>query len=414
MIMRFLSLLILLILAVGKVIAQSDFRPGYVITHSKDTLQGLIDYRGEIRNMKVCTYKESNDHVPKEFLPQDIYGYRFDTGKFFISKHIHNKNFNDTVFVEFLLKGISNLYFFKSTSYTAYFIEPEDGDLVELRSEDIEFTKDDNSNKVYIRKDRTYIGLLNYTFSDYPELQKQIANTELSHKGLLQITRKYHEYKCDDESCIIYEKKLPVLKILLLPYIGYSVDFYRTKGSSLEKFDFDASHSLVGGLELNFIIPRVNEKLSIFTICQIKQQQFQGHYHQPSVYNENNFVADIQNTSVLLAGGLKYTYPKGTFKPTMGIGLYKDWSANGEAMITETATTNSGEIRSSKTDIDGVNTSKLGMVFTIGGLVILKKATPFFNVSFFTGKGKYRYVSSPVSPTNEFTKSLQVAIGVMF
>ena len=102
--------------------AQSDFRPGYIITNSLDTLPGLIDYRGEIRNMKVCTFKENKAAPAREFNPGDIYGYRYNSGKFYITKKIKTEEFSEPVFVEFLLKGISNLFFYRSFNYIAYFL----------------------------------------------------------------------------------------------------------------------------------------------------------------------------------------------------------------------------------------------------------------------------------------------------
>lgn len=37
--------------------AQTDFRPGYYTTWENDTVYGLIDYRSEIRNSKICEYR---------------------------------------------------------------------------------------------------------------------------------------------------------------------------------------------------------------------------------------------------------------------------------------------------------------------------------------------------------------------
>ncbi|WP_025007342.1 hypothetical protein, partial [Marinilabilia salmonicolor] len=192
--------------------AQSDFRPGFIITNSLDTLHGFVDYRGEIRNMKVCNFKEHKAAPAREFNPGDIYGYRYNSGKFYITKQIKTEAFSDTVFVEFLLKGISNLFFYRSLNYTAYFIESEKGELLELKAEDIEIEKD---GAIYYRESKKYIGLLNYAFSDIPEIRQNIADAELNHKSMIQITRKYHDYKCSDDACIVYEKKIPVLKVEL-------------------------------------------------------------------------------------------------------------------------------------------------------------------------------------------------------
>ena len=47
-------------MSVTPIIAQSDFRPGYYITNDLDTVFGLIDYRGEIRDSRICVTLSRN------------------------------------------------------------------------------------------------------------------------------------------------------------------------------------------------------------------------------------------------------------------------------------------------------------------------------------------------------------------
>lgn len=65
------------------------FRNGYYITLENDTVYGLIDYRGEVRNSQTCVFKMSEVAEPEKFDPSEIQAYRFTDGKFYISKQIN-------------------------------------------------------------------------------------------------------------------------------------------------------------------------------------------------------------------------------------------------------------------------------------------------------------------------------------
>lgn len=81
-----INLCIILLLCLLNLNGQTNFRPGYVITNSNDTLQGLIDNKGDVKNAKNCEFKESADAKVKEFKPFGIKGFRFKDDKYFVSK----------------------------------------------------------------------------------------------------------------------------------------------------------------------------------------------------------------------------------------------------------------------------------------------------------------------------------------
>ena len=174
--MRLLLFLGLIVTSLFNASAQSDFRPGFIITNSLDTVHGLVDYRGEVRNMKTCIFKESIEDEAKEFLPGDILGYRFaNTGKFFVTKRINTEELNDYVFVEFLLKGITNLYYYKNNTYSAYFVDSEETELLELNNKIIEVEK---NGITYTKVDNKYIGVLIYALAEtYPPHPQQTSHS---------------------------------------------------------------------------------------------------------------------------------------------------------------------------------------------------------------------------------------------
>ena len=83
--------------------AQPDYRPGYIIANSNDTLYGKIAYRGDMRMRKICKFKTDGNEIVK-YTPYDIVAYRFEEGKYFVSREVSDKK----VFLEYLLKGQVN------------------------------------------------------------------------------------------------------------------------------------------------------------------------------------------------------------------------------------------------------------------------------------------------------------------
>lgn len=65
-----------LLISTGLLKAQSDFRPGYIIQNSGDTLYGQIDYRGDLLMGSVCKFKGAVD-TTQAYAPSDIMAYRF-------------------------------------------------------------------------------------------------------------------------------------------------------------------------------------------------------------------------------------------------------------------------------------------------------------------------------------------------
>ncbi|TCO08407.1 hypothetical protein [Natronoflexus pectinivorans] len=402
--MQRLILLSLLSLVFISLSAQSDFRAGYIITNSMDTIHGFIDHRGEIRNMRICSFKESIEGPEKEFLPGEIYGYRFNSGKFYISKEINTEEVNDIVFVEFLLMGISNLYYYRNSSYNAYFIETEDKELLELRRSIDEIQRD---GRVYRRSNDSYQGVLNYAFSDYPEIRNEIFKTDFSHKSLIQITRRYHDYKCSDEACIIFEKRLPVLRVEIKPMIGYALSGITFKNTQVDHINFQMSSSSFAGIALNFIAPRWNEKTSFLVNLTFNEDYYYGSLSQG--INSINSYYHIYNTNLISSFSLKYTYPGNQIKPELFVGLFgKTILKSDTEFYTERFSSYNQRVRTTRLDDESFRKFTKGVTGGIGiEYNLLKKLRAFSNFSYYYG------ISSQVQIESIFT-SYRFSTGLTF
>lgn len=193
--------------------AQTDFRSGYVIDNVGDTLFGEINYQRESALALRCEFRQNETAEKQLYHPDDIQGLRFNDSKYFVSKEVDGKK----VFLEFLINGEVNIYFYRSdsgegSSEDRYFLEKDDTDLIEIPYSEKMIEKD---GKSYEHKSTLHMGLLTYHLEDAPKLKSKITSiTKPGHKNLIKLGKAYHEQVCEDGvECIVYEKRNPAFKL---------------------------------------------------------------------------------------------------------------------------------------------------------------------------------------------------------
>lgn len=185
--------------------AQSDFRPGYIITLQGDTVKGLINYRGDIGNAKDCIFKKEVDQEKIIYAPDQIKSYRFIDGKYYISTNYLNYKFKNQVFVEYIIKGSISIYYYRD-DITDHYYTSKDTLVIELDHHEIEATIPENGNLVQ-RKSQKYKGQLKYLMSDQPALFNKVDGIVCNTKDLISLTREYQKLSCPSQECLTYEKK---------------------------------------------------------------------------------------------------------------------------------------------------------------------------------------------------------------
>lgn len=332
-IMFVISIALILILTLQQVSAQSDFRNGYYITLQNDTVYGLIDYRGEVKNAQTCIYKKDNVTEQLKFNPGEINAYRFTDGKFYISRQIKTGDIERTVFLEFLVDGITNLYFFRDINNYIYFLEDKNGKMLELSNETI--TDNVEGKGKVQRNTNRHIGILKATFADCKEIQPQINNVSLGHKSLIKLTKNYHNYVCNDQTCIVYEKTVQPVEVRFASALKAGVaNFHFDKGIFLN-YNFDPDLFFGAGFLINTVFPGINEKLSFEAGLDFNLYKFHGSYDDlnSSIKELYNVYFDLFTAQPTLA--VKYTFPKGTIRPTIAVGGYADiFVGNKQEVIT--------------------------------------------------------------------------------
>jgi len=191
--------LLLLTIKINSVSGQTNFREGFIINNQHDTIKGLIDYRGDIKNSTTCIFKKDENSTPIKYLPGEIKGYRFMDGKFYISRLVKVGDEEKNLFLEYLVNGIVDLYYYRDFENDYYFVEKECEDMIELTNEKKELIRDAR-NEYYSKSivySNLYIGILKALFADCEEVAKKADNTKFEHNSLIKITKSYHDYVCD-------------------------------------------------------------------------------------------------------------------------------------------------------------------------------------------------------------------------
>jgi len=235
-----------LLISSGILNAQTDYRPGYIIKTTGDTIFGQIDYRGDLIMSNVCKFKDRELAIT-EYHPKDITAFRFIDSKYYVSSEINNRQ----VFLEYLIKGKINIYYLRDEIGDHYYLDKEDVQLTEIPYEEgIKYV--DNKNVLY--KSKKHIGILYYYMQDAPKLQSEINGIKKpEHQNLIKLAEDYHNAVCEGEPCVIYEKKQPFFKVNLEGVAGV------VKFENVE--DIKGKYYFQSGVIANFWIPRINEKL---------------------------------------------------------------------------------------------------------------------------------------------------------
>ena len=310
---------------------QKNWKAGYIIKSSGDTIYGFIDNRDSKSNSKNCYFRKEEKGETHVFNPLELSGYRFIDGKFFISKSINGFEAGKPIFLEFLINGKVNVYHFRDER-DRYYLE-KDSKMFELKNTE----KIDTINYVvYWREKKEYIELLKSLLGD-AHIQADIIKCELGTKSLIKIAKEYHEKVCTDEKCIVYEKAVKPVHVNIGIHAGLSMNIINFGQELISNYGLG---SLLGcRLEFENVIDW-SENISLvldFTLQKFANYNLtvtENNYSE-IFYNNINYVldnkyksdgikslgVDINTIALKIPLTLNYSFSKGTIRPYIGGGL---------------------------------------------------------------------------------------------
>jgi len=289
--------------------AQSNYEHGYIITNQQDTISGWINLRTNKNNQKRCEFKTDLKLAAKIYLPEDIAGYRFTkSGKYYVSREIRLNETPQRVFVEFLVKGIMNLYYYED-DINYYLFENQDGKM-EVISQ-----KPERIENMIAHKDYEYTGKIRYLFRDYQPIVQMADKLAFDQKSMMGVVEEYHNEVCTTgESCIIFKNEHPDdigLRTKISVYAGLllsnNYNHAVRSGNNV---------SPVLGVQVNFINPRWSKSFGLQLDASLSQ--FTGEYDKRYA---NMDAPSYKSLAPSIRLGVQYIYPKYKIFPIAEAGI---------------------------------------------------------------------------------------------
>ncbi|SFG22217.1 hypothetical protein SAMN05216383_10787 [Prevotella sp. KH2C16] len=196
-------LLCLSVLMSMHVIAQVNPKDGYIITNEGDTIRGIVDYRSDIRNAGICSFKASGSEQYKDYLPGEIQEFRLsDNGVYYVSRSFPVEGKEKTFFAEYLIKGTVSLYHHKEGLKDYYYIVDANGRVAEIRGLERYYLNQDDKKAVIKQNMASIIGVFNKT----PEIVSKLNHSRFKSSEISKIIKDYNlKYCVDGGECVVFE-----------------------------------------------------------------------------------------------------------------------------------------------------------------------------------------------------------------
>jgi hypothetical protein len=307
--------------------SQKDFRSGYVIDNNLDTIKGLLNNRSNRINSEKCEFKKTVKAKTIVYYPNDINSYTLSNNRHYVSKTININGEEKHVFLEFLVKGIVDLYYYNE-GLEEYFYIDIDGGLVQLNNNEIEVF-DENGAK-HIRYTNQYKGVLQGLFGNVPELNWQIINSKFELASLINLTKEYHRMVCTDEVCIDYTK-MRKLDIFCEVFFGADFSFMGLASSH----DYAKDLKPIIGTNIRFKDNRYNSKINLLIGLNMSKHSFSGGFRNTLIYAHRTMShgVDLNCTLLRIPITLEYEFLSGRFKPNLSLSFINSIFLNPEYYV---------------------------------------------------------------------------------
>lgn len=314
-------------------VAQNEFREGFIVTESMDTIYGLVSYNDALEGKKYCIFKKSEGSPEQIFKASDLFGYGFVDDRQYESKIIEvGENEKEEIFLQVLVKGDISLY----RDYKRYFAEKGDTISYELSNEYLEKIK---YGVVHNVKSNRYVAMLRLLMTDCEEVQNKIHRTPYREKSLTELVTSYNNCIDDpsgDFSSVVYKenKKWIQLDLGLFAGVNFSkLDFAAQDlaNSYLTEQPYKDVSPLIGSyLEIGF--PRINERLSLQTgihYVPVKYSSSSFHYTgYATQYNDVSIALDQLKIPV----GIKFSMISNSLEPYINLGYSRTIYINSSSL----------------------------------------------------------------------------------
>ncbi|MEQ8243061.1 MAG: outer membrane beta-barrel protein [Fulvivirga sp.] len=389
--------------------AQSDFRPGYVITNEGDSINGSINYRVGSANYEECQFQMNS--TVKTYAPVDLKKYGFVNDKTYISKYLPDEGTsNQKVFLEILSQGAINLYKYNAT----YYVEKNESEFYQLTNKVKKTNVDGNT---YYQSNNAYKGVLSYLLAECYDLKNKIKKVTLNE---LKLTRLVNDYnKCQGNFTITPKQNKQLMAFEGGLKFGFQTSSISFEPSFLEDFSYlfekwNISKSIIAGASVELSFPRLYERVSFYSEVLYTSSKYISHNQITATYGIDRNDVEIELSTLQVPLGFRYTFPEKLVAPYFNVGFLKVYNFNESIYWVKEEEVQNVIRRYESDDFLSVSSSQTGYWI---GLGVKKTISSKLKGSF---EIRYQYTNgiSEDLPIEPYSKSeitnLQLLLGIQF
>ncbi|GAA3946779.1 outer membrane beta-barrel protein [Hymenobacter algoricola] len=176
--------------------AQSDFRAGYVLPLSGDTLRGQVDYRGNTRNSRVCQFRSAASAPTTEYTPEQLRGYGISGGQQFLTTELPGK-VPAKVFMQILVQGGLSIFHYTDADDKVFFFARKGAEalqpLVQRDTTISEYNKATRLETATRQRQYLYRNVLWSRMADCPAVQTTLPKVALVESQLIKVGLAYNK-----------------------------------------------------------------------------------------------------------------------------------------------------------------------------------------------------------------------------
>ena len=290
--------------------AQSNYRPGYIITLSNDTVYGRINHLVDFIDFRL-----END-IRTQYKPMDIKAFGFIDGEHYVSKEVDGT----ADFLGVLVKGKLTIYSRQDNEGEYFYAEKEDGKIVAIPYEERLISERGLSYKVGSKR---HIYVLNELTKDAPLLREEINSMKKpTAVNLVDLAKRYHKMVSgeNEDSYIIFKQPLPLFRVRGEITTGY----YDVIGTNKD----NVNHVMFGA-KVNLWLPRENGNVYFKLGLLYSPVRDKIQLYRIPVQIEYQFLAGKINPSIAIGMNVVMPLVDGklqefNFYPTYAVGLATD------------------------------------------------------------------------------------------
>lgn len=294
--------------------AQSDFRPGFVVTLEGDTIRGYVDNRVGSKAFGTCTFRESERAASVTHNAGQIRGYGIEDGKCYESRVVAGDSDGELVFVELIITGYSSLYKYGGI----YLIQKDTSRMYELRNGSRETRYGENAygEEMERREARVivtneYLGILNALMFDCVDLRPAIQHATLNENSLTRLVQAYND--CHHVPSKVYKTNLPWFRFQYGLTVGVSIsDLNFVRSTQLRRYvvtDYEKSSDPLCGLSLDIVVPKLNDRLSFHADVLYFKSNYVSHTATDNGSTAREIFVEFELEGIKIPLGLRYTLP---------------------------------------------------------------------------------------------------------